>query len=319
MAHIVILDGYSTNPGDLSWEQLTRFGSLEIHPRTTAAQVIERASKADIIISNKIVFDAATFVQLPKLRFITVLATGYNTIDIDAAKKAGIAVSNVRGYSTPSVAQHVFALLLNLASAMQTHHEDVQKGGWSKAPDSTNMVAPTVELDGKTMGIYGFGNIGKAVARIAMAFGMRVIAHHKHPERDATEGVEFVSLEELLKQSDALTLHAPLSAANTGIINKQSLLLMKKSAFLINTGRGGLIVEDELRWALDNQIIAGAGLDVLAKEPPDDLHVLFGLSNCIITPHVAWVTRETRARLIEETVMNVRSFLEGKPRNVVNP
>jgi glycerate dehydrogenase len=317
MRHTVILDGFSTNPGDLSWEAIAQFGTYDVYDRTYPDEIVKRAEAADIIISNKVVFDESTLTALPKLRCITLLATGYNVIDTAAASRAGVTVCNVRGYSTNSVAQHVFALLLNLASGISKHQMDVAEGGWSKAQDATYYLQSTIELAGKTMGIYGFGNIGRKVAEIARAFEMKVVSNHKHPERDACEGVAFVSFEEMLQNSDVLSLHAPLSMANTGIINRKHLSLMKPSAFLINTGRGGLIQENDLKWALEEEIIAGAALDVLSVEPPVNGNILIGTKNCIITPHIAWVTVESRQRLIDETILNIRAFLAGSPRNVV--
>ncbi len=317
MKNIVVLDGFTANPGDLSWAALAELGNLTIHDRTPPEQVVERAIHADIVLTNKAVLDTATLAKLPRLRCISVLATGYNVVDVAAANRQGITVCNVRGYAANSVAQHVFAMVLALTNRISEHAQHTAAGGWATSPDWSYTLAPIWELAGKTMGIYGFGQIGQRVADIALAFGMRVIAHHKHPERDQRHNVEFVTLEELLAQSDVLSLHAPLSAENQGVINKNSLAKMKKTALLINTGRGGLVVETDLKAALENEAVAAAGLDVLSEEPPRSGSPLLGLPNCLVTPHIAWASREARQRLMEESVENVRAFLAGKPRNVV--
>jgi len=290
---------------------------LTIHERTPNDLVVERALEADIVLTNKAVLDEKTLAQLPRLRFVSVLATGYNVVDVAAAQRLGIAVSNVRGYAANSVAQHVFAMTLAISNRIAEHSQHAKAGGWANSLDWSYTLAPLWELSGKTMGIYGFGQIGQRVAEIALAFGMRVIACHKHPERDKRSGVEFVSFENLLAQSDVLTLHAPLTAENQGIINEMSLRKMKPSALLINTGRGGLVVEKDLKNALEGGVIAAAGLDVLSEEPPRNGSLLFGVNNCLITPHNAWATKEARERLIAETVENVRAFLAGQPRNLV--
>lgn len=317
MKNIVILDGYTTNPGDLSWAAFAELGHLTVHDRTPPELVVQRAVQADILLTNKVVLDAATLAKLPRLRCISVLATGYNVVDVDAANRHGIAVCNVRGYAANSVAQHVFAMVLALTNRISEHAQHTAAGGWATSPDWSYTLAPIWELAGKTMGIYGFGQIGQRVADIALAFGMRVIAHHKHPARDQRPNVEFVSLEALLAQCDILSLHAPLSADNQGIINRTSLAKMKPTALLINTGRGGLVVEADLKAALEDGTIAAAGLDVLSEEPPRRGNPLLGLPNCLVTPHIAWASREARQRLIEESVENVRAFLAGRPRNVV--
>lgn len=317
MPNIVILDGHTANPGDLSWSALEELGHVTVHPRTPAGLIVERSVEAGIVLTNKAVLDAATLAKLPKLRCICVTATGYNVVDIAAAQKQGITVCNVRGYAANAVAQHVFATVLALTNHIAQHSQDAKSGGWAAAPDWSYTLAPIWELAGKTMGIYGFGQIGQRVAEIALAFGMEVIANHKHPERDRQKGVDFVSFEDLLAQSDIVTLHAPLTAENQGIINKHSLAKMKQTALLINTGRGGLVVEEDLKNALEAGQIAGAGLDVLSKEPPIGGNPLLGAKNCIVTPHIAWASKEARKKLIEETVENVRAFLAGSPRNVV--
>jgi glycerate dehydrogenase len=317
MPHIVILDGYTANPGDLSWEGLSAFGTLEVFDRTRPEDLLDRARGADIVLTNKVKLLAPDLLKLPQLRFISVTATGYNNVDVNAAKQQGIVVSNVRGYAAHAVAQHVFALILELTNRVGDHARHVWQGGWVASPDWSYTLSPIVGLAGKTIGIYGFGQIGQRVAVIAQAYGMRVVACHKHPERDARPGVRFLSFEEMLEVSDLITLHAPLTPDNQEIINEAALDKMKKTAFLINTGRGGLVNEKDLFWALTKGRIAGAGLDVLQEEPPAGLNMLLQAKNCIITPHIAWATVEARQNLIEESVENVRAFLRGAPRNVV--
>lgn len=315
MKNIVILDGHTANPGDLSWGELEKLGQVTVYPRSPTQFVVERCAEADIVLTNKAVLDAAVLASLPRLRCICVTATGYNVVDVAAAQRQGIVVCNVRGYASNAVAQHVFASVLALSNRIAEHSQDVKSGGWKASPDWSYTLAPIWELSGKTMGVYGFGQIGQRVTEIALAFGMKVIATHKHPDRDTRSGVTFVSFEELLSQSDVLTLHAPLTVENQGIINKDSLLRMKSTAFLINTGRGGLVVEEDLKNALEEGQIAGAALDVLSEEPPVDSNLLLNAKNCIVTPHMAWASREARQKLIAETVENVRAFLAGTPRN----
>lgn len=316
---IVLIDGYTINPGDLSWNKLKALGDVDIHEYSTSEEIITRAHEAEIILVNKANLKEETLQQLPKLRCICVTATGYDNVNVAFAKSKNITVCNVSGYSTNAVAQHVFALLLELINQVGKHHASVQKGDWSQCRDFSYHLSPIMELAGKTMGIYGFGKIGQKVAAIAMAFGMKILATHKHPERDARAGVTFVSLEELFSQSDVITLHAPTNNENKGIVNKKLLSKIKSTAFLINTARGGLIQESDLKEALENNTLAGAGLDVLSEEPPKNGNILIGVKNCIITPHNAWSALEARERLLEETVKNVAAFLHSEPRNVVNP
>ncbi len=315
---IVILDGFTLNPGDLSWEALQAFGEVEIYDRTPPEQSVARAKDADIILVNKHIVDAALMDQLPKLKLICVTATGFNNVDINHATEKGIQVCNVKGYSTSSVAQHVFAFILSFQNRIQEHNKSVQQGDWAKSQDFSYTLSPIVEIERKTIGIYGFGRIGQRVAELAQAFNMKVIATHKHPLRDRRPGVQFVHLEELFETSDYISLHAPLNADNVGIINARLLDLMKPSAYLINTGRGPLINEVDLKEALEANKLAGAALDVLSKEPPPADHPLIGVKNCIITPHLAWASLESRQRLMNGTVENVKAFLNGKPRNEVN-
>jgi len=316
--HIVVVDGQTLNPGDLSWSKLRALGRVDLYDYSPATEIVERCREAEIILSNKAVLDAGILEQLPKLECICVTATGYNNIDVEAATRRGIPVCNAVGYGSASVAQHAFALLLELTNRVGLHSDSVVRGDWSTQPHFSYHLRPLVELAGKVMGIYGFGNIGRQVGRIARGFGMEVIAYHKHPERDARSWVRFVDLETLFRESDALSLHAPLTDENAGVVNRDRLATMKSGAFIINTARGGLIVEADLREALQNGPLAGAALDVLDTEPPPTDHPFFELDNCLITPHQAWATREARHRLLDISVENVRGFLKGRPQNVVN-
>lgn len=316
--HLVILDGYTLNPGDLSWNKVKALGPTTVYEASAPAQIVARSREADILLVNKVVIDRSVLEALPQLRCICVTATGYNNIDLEAARERGIPVCNVVGYGTDSVAQHVFALLLRLTNQVEAHHRSVQRGDWSRQPHFSYSVAPIIELAGKTMGIYGFGRIGQKVGAIARAFGMAVIATHKHPQRDARPWVRFVDLNELFEKSDVLTLHVPLTEENEGLVNAERLRQMKPSAYLINTGRGGLVAEKDLREALRAGEIRAAALDVLSEEPPPADHPLLGLPNCILTPHNAWASREARDRLLDGVVKNIRAFLAGKPENVVN-
>lgn len=315
---IIVTDGFTLNPGDLSWRKLQSLGHVELFDHTSAADMALRAARATILIVNKTPVDASLIARLPALECICVSATGYNNVDVEAAKARGIPVCNAVGYGTDSVAQHVFALLLEWQNNVHAYQSSVAAGDWSRSRDFCYYLHATRELAGQTMGIYGFGRIGQKVAVIAQAFGMKVLACHKHPERDALPGVEFVDLEALFAQSDVITLHAPLTPENEGIVNKDLLDKMKPDALLINTGRGGLVQEADLREALLRKSIGGAALDVLSKEPPPENHPLSGLENCLITPHIAWASREARERLMEITVENVQAFLAGTPQNVVN-
>jgi glycerate dehydrogenase len=315
---IVVLDGYTVNPGDLSWSSLEELGDVQIYERSKEDEIVERSKGADLVLVNKVELTAERIEQLSDLKYIGVTATGYNIVDLEAASKRNIPVCNAADYSTPGVAQHVFALLLELTNRVGDHNKTVQAGDWARSSDFSYTLQTLPELSGKTMGIYGLGNIGNKVADIALAFDMNVISLHKHPERDAREGVEFVDKQELLERSDVLSLHAPLSESNQDFIDAASLQLMKPTAYLINTGRGGLVNEKDLREALLAGEIAGAGLDVLTKEPPAEDHPLFHLPNCIITPHIAWATQASRQRLLDICVNNINAFLNGQPQNVVN-
>ena len=311
---IVFLDAYTTNHGDLDWAGLKALGDVKLYDRTPADLVVERSIEAEVIITNKVLFSKALLSQLPKLKYICIAATGYNNIDLAAAREFGIRVSNVVGYSTSSVTQHVFALLLSLVNRTQHYSQEVHAGEWSSCEDFSYWHDPIHELAGSILGIYGFGKIGRAVAAVALGFGMEVISVHKHPERDKRAGVRFVDWDTLIGQSDVLSLHAPLTEHNRGLFNETVFRKMKKSAFLINTSRGPVINEEDLAHALREGVIAGAGLDVLCQEPPPPDHPL---PNCIITPHHAWATQAARRRLLDALIKNIKAFQSGNPINLV--
>jgi glycerate dehydrogenase len=314
---ITVLDGYCLNTGDLSWDPLRAFGEVEVFDRTPADQVVERAAGAAIVLTNKTPLSAAALDQLPDLRFIGVLATGYNVIDIEAAKRKGIVVSNVPTYATASVAQFVFALLLEMCHHVRLHADAVRAGEWTRSPDWCFSKSGLIELDGKTMGIAGYGRIGRQTARIAEAFGMRVLWWDKFPGPSSTDCKGVPTLERLLSESDVVSLHVPLSEETRAMIDAQTLALMKPTAILINTSRGPLIEEADLAAALNSGRIAGAALDVLSMEPPPPDNPLITARNCLITPHMAWATTEARNRLMGTVTENVEAFLSGHPRNVV--
>lgn len=314
---IVVLDGFTLNPGDLSWDGLRSFGDCEIYDRTKPQDTLGRAGGAEIVLTNKTVLDSAAISSLPALRYIGVMATGYNIVDLDAARERGVPVTNIPVYATMSVAQMVFALLLELTMHVAHHSNSVRSGRWTASPDFCYWDFQLTELDGLTVGIVGYGSIGRGVARIAGAFGMRVLACDNRQLPDEP-GVAFVDLDTIFRKSDVVSLHCPLTAETEGIINADHLALMKKSAYLINTGRGPLVVESDLADALNSGRIAGAGLDVLQVEPPRADNPLIGAKNCIITPHIAWASQASRSRLMDVVVGNVRSFLQGSFTNVVN-
>lgn len=308
--HIVVLDGYTTNPGDLSWFALEQLGALEVHPRSSAAELLPRAKEAEILLVNKVPLSAETIAQLPRLKMIGVLATGHNIVDSAAARARGIPVCNIPAYGTHSVAQHAFALLLELTQRTGHHAQTVREGRWVKSPDWSYWDGTLVELSGLTLGIIGSGRIGQAVGRIGEAFGMTV--------RYARRSGGRAELESVLRASDVVSLHCPLTPDTKQLINETTLGWMKPTAFLINTGRGALIDEVALAKALLARKLAGAGLDVLSTEPPSADNPLLNAPNCIVTPHLAWATVAARRRLLEIAVENVRAFLAGKPQNVVN-
>jgi glycerate dehydrogenase len=314
---IVVLDGHTLNPGDLSWEALEALAPCEIHPRSSPQQTLERARHADVVLTNKTPLDAAALAALPQLKFISILATGANIVDLPAAAERGIVVSNVPGYGARSVAQMVFAHVLNLTQRVGDHAQTVRDGRWARSSDFCYWDFPLIELAGLTMGIVGLGEIGNATAELARAFGMRVLATVRKP-REPPEGVELVDLDALFRQSDVLSLHCPLTPATEGLVNAARLAQMKPTALLVNTSRGPLIDEAALAAALGDGRLAGAGLDVLSSEPPAVDNPLCSAPNCYITPHIAWATRAARSRLLETTVANVAAFLEGNPQNVIN-
>jgi glycerate dehydrogenase len=315
---IVVLDGHTLNPGDLTWDALKALGSCEVHDRTGPTQVVDRASGAQIVLTNKTVVARATIAQLPRLKYIGILATGYNVVDIDAARQRGICVTNVPSYGTPSVAQMVFAHLLHFTQHVGEHSQSVVNGDWSRSPDFCYWNYPLVELAGLTMGILGLGRIGRQTAKLALAFEMRVIYFDVTPQPAVPVEVVAVDLDTLFRESDVVSLHCPLTQDNEGLVNQQRLEMMKPTAFLVNTSRGPLIDEPSLADALNRGRIAGAGLDVLCEEPPRLDNPLLRAKNCTITPHIAWATRAARQRLMDIAVSNVQAFIQGNPQNVVS-
>jgi len=314
---IVVLDSYVLNPGDLSWVGIEKLGDCKIYNRTPPELFVERAKNANAIFTNKVIINEEIISQLPDLKFIGVLATGYNVVDTVAAKNAGIIVTNIPAYSTASVAQMVFSHILNFAQNISVHTNSVSAGEWAKSIDFAYWKTPQIELVGKTLGIIGFGQIGQAVAKIGLAFGMNVIFNNrskKNVDINATQ----VELGTLLSESDFISINCPLTNDNEGFINRTTISKMKPTAFLINTGRGPLVNEQDLANALNKSIIAGAGLDVLSVEPAAKSNPLIGAKNCYITPHIAWATFEARTRLMNIATQNLKSFVEGNPINVVN-
>lgn len=316
--NIVILDGYTLNPGDQDWAPVHALGHVTTYDRSAPEEIVERAKDADAVLVNKVVLNESLLAQLPNLKYIGVCATGYNNIDIVAASKQQIAVTNVKAYGPTSVAQHTFGLLLALVNHIELHSNSVHQGDWSASADFCYWKTPLIELAGKTMGLIGLGDIGSQVARIAIAFGMNVIAYRKNPRQTDNPNIRMVSLEDVFKNSDVLSLHCPLTEETKNLINKDSLASMKKTAYVLNTGRGPLINEAELTEALKNGVIAGAGLDVLSSEPPAPGNPLLNAPNCIITPHIAWASFEARQRLLQMVADNLEAFKNGKAVNVVN-
>ncbi len=314
---VVVLDGHALNPGDLSWDGLSQLGDLTVHDRTPADQTVARAAGADVVLTNKVVLGEKEFSSLPGLRYVGVLATGVNVVDLAAAAKRGIVVTNVPAYSTPSVAQHVFALLLELSRGVGRHAARVREGAWCTSPDFAFWESPQVELAGKIFGIVGYGGIGRAVARIARAFDMQVLVYTRTPD-PAENQVEFTSLERVFSEADVVSLHCPLTPATQGLVDAARLATMKPDAFLINTGRGPLVDEAALAAALRHGVIAGAGLDVLSQEPPSTDNPLLAAPRCLVTPHLAWATLAARQRLMATVVANVQAFLAGQPQNQVS-
>ncbi len=315
--NIVVLDGYTLNPGDLSWDALHELGNCTIYDRTAPDQVVERCQDADIVLTNKVLLRESEIQQLPRLRYIGVLATGYNVVDLSAAAARGIVVTNIPAYSTASVAQMVFAHLLNIVNAVQQHTESVRNGEWCRSTDFSYMLSPQTELAGKTIGIVGLGNIGRTVADIAHAFGMRVIAKTSRRTEDLPSYITPMPLEALLAESDVITLHCPLTPDTQHLINKHTITLMKQGAILINTGRGPLIDEEAVADALNSGHLRAVGVDVLAVEPASCHNPLLQARNAFFTPHIAWATYEARVRLMNICLDNIRAYLAGTPINRV--
>ncbi len=317
---IVVLDGYTLNPGDLSWDELKKIGDLTVYDRTVkeADAIINAIDQAEIVFTNKTPLSKEILEKVPTVKYIGVLATGYNVVDVVAATASGITVTNIPAYSTPAVAQMTFALLLEMCLHVGKHNDAVWKGQWSKSPDFCFWNSPLIELAGKTMGIIGFGRIGQATAKIAQAFGMNVLAYARSKQvGSADETCRYVTLGDLLAQSDVISLHCPLTETTKGIINKNTISQMKDGVMIINTARGPLVVEEDLVAALNSGKIAGAALDVVSSEPIEKNNALFNAKNCIITPHIAWAPKESRIRLMKIAVENLIAFMNGAPVNVV--
>lgn len=312
---IVVLDGYALNPGDLSWKGMEALGELVVYDRTSPSEVMERSANAEVLITNKTVITAEHMAALPQLKYIGVLATGYNVVDIDEARHRGIVVTNIPAYSTASVAQMVFAHVLNITQRVGYYANENAKGRWTNSIDFCYWDTNLIELEGKKMGIVGLGNIGQATARIAQAFGMEILVFTSKEQSALPEGMKKVTLDELFTQSDVVSLHCPLTPDTKEMVNAARLRTMKPSAILINTGRGPLVNEQDLADALNEGRIAAAGLDVLSVEPSVFGNPLFNARNCFITPHIAWATKEARTRLMDIAVNNLKSYQEG---NVIN-
>lgn len=316
---IVILDGYTENPGDLSWEELGKLGDLTVYDRTPEDEIVSSIGDAEIVITNKTPLTRATLDACPNIRYIAVLATGYNVVDVAAAREKGIPVSNVPTYGTASVGQFAIAMLLEICHHVAHHSRTVYDGKWNACADWCYWDYPLIELDGKTMGIIGFGRIGQTTGKIAKAMGMKILAYDAYPSESGKAIAEYVDLDTLLAQSDVVALHCPLFPETQGIINKDTIAKMKDGVILLNNSRGPLIVEQDLADALNSGKIYAAGLDVVSTEPIRNDNPLLTAKNCIITPHISWAPKESRQRIMDCTVSNVLSFLNGAPANVVNP
>lgn len=314
---IVILDAYTANPGDLSWSALEALGDLTIYDRTAPAEVVERATGADAILTNKVIIGKNEMEALPSLKYIGVLATGYNVVDIPEAHKRGITVTNIPAYSTMSVAQMAFAHILNIHNQVAMHSQAVKAGAWSDATDFSFQLTTQQEIATMTIGLVGLGNTGMATAKIALAFGMNVQAFTSKQQEALPAGIKKVTMDELFQTSDIVSLHCPLTESTKELVNKDRLAQMKNTAILINTGRGPLLNEQDVADALNNNVIAAAGIDVLSKEQPLPDCPLLSAKNCYITPHIAWATLQARVRLIQIASDNMKSFIEGKPVNVI--
>ena len=314
---IVVLDGYATNPGDLSWDQLTAMGECIIYDRTSPEELLERASAAEVLFTNKVSITAAHMAALPELKYIGVMATGYNVVDIEAARERGIVVTNIPAYSTPSVGQMVFAHILKIAQRVQHYSDEVHQGAWVNSTDFCFRDTPLIELLGKKIGIVGLGQTGYNTARIAIGFGMKIWAHTSKSRLQLPPEIKKMELDQLFHECDIISLHCPLTEQTYEMVNARRLALMKPSAILINTGRGQLINEQDLADALNNEKIYAAGLDVLSSEPPRADNPLLTARNCYITPHIAWATTAARERLMTILVENLQAFKAGKPINNV--
>ncbi len=315
---IVVLDGYAANPNDLSWEDMQALGQLVVFDRTAPDQVLERSADADALLTNKVVLSAETLAQLPKLKYIGVLATGYNVVDTVAARRQGIVVTNIPAYSTDSVAQLTFAHILNITNSVAHYADQNRQGRWSASPDFVYWDTPLIELSGKTLGIVGLGNIGMKVATIARTFGMDVFAYTSKNSTDLPIGIQKTTLDGLLAVSDVLSLHCPLNEQTHHLINAETLKKMKRGAILINTGRGPLVDEQAVADALNDGQLLAYGADVMTQEPPTADNPLLKCQNAYLTPHIAWATYEARKRLMLIATSNLQAFIEGKPVNVVN-
>lgn len=315
---IVVMDGKGVNPGDMSWKQIQQFGELIVYERTASEEIIDHVGDAEIVLTNKTVFDEDTIAKLKNVKYIGVLATGYNVVDLKAASKRGIVVTNIPAYSTDSVAQMTFAHILNVTNHVGHYARASRDGEWSRCPDFCYWDKPLVELAGKTIGIIGLGNIGMKVANIALNFGMNVIAYTSKEPKEIPNGINKASIDNILSDSDIISLHCPLTKQTRELINKDSIAKMKRSVIVVNTGRGPLVNEEDVANALHNGLIGAYCADVMCSEPPSADNPLFVEQNAYITPHVAWASKEARIRLMDIAEKNIHSFLSGKPINVVN-
>lgn len=316
---IVVLDGYTENPGDLSWEPLKQLGDLTVYPRTSENEIISRIGDAEIVVTNKTPISRATLDTCPSVRYIAVLATGYNVVDIAAAKEKGIPVSNVPTYGTAAVGQFAIAMLLEICHHVAHHSQSVHNGDWNRCPDWCYWDYPLIELDGKTMGIIGFGRIGQQTGKIAKAMGMKILAYDSYPNDSGKAIAQYVDLDTLLAQSDVIALHCPLFPETAGIINKDTIAAMKDGVIILNNSRGPLVVEQDLADALNSGKVYAAGLDVVGTEPILENNPLLTAKNCLITPHISWAPKESRQRIMDCTLQNIRAFQAGQPQNVINP
>jgi len=316
---IVILDAYTVNPGDIDWEPLNKLGEVVAYDRTHRESVVERCKGAEIVLTNKVILDAEILNQLPRLLYIGVLATGYNVVDLDASTRQNIVVTNIPAYSTDSVAQMTFAHILNIFNRVDMYANMNREGKWQQSPDFTYYTHDYHELAGKTMGVVGLGNTGMATVKIALAFGLKVIAVTSKEKEDIPEGIKAVDLDELFENADIISLHCPLNEQTKHLVNKERLEKVKKNVVIINTGRGPLVNDQELAQALNDNLIMAYGADVITVEPPADDNPLLHAHNAFFTPHIAWATVEARKRLVNIAADNVKAFIKGKPINVVNP